>query len=75
MTGTLGRSVDQSECDAANLLSEVSGLATEHSALLFRVAFSILRHASDAEDVVQETFMRVLKHQKKLASVENRRVW
>ncbi len=75
LTWTLGRTVGQSECDAANLLSEISGLATEHSALLFRVAFSILRHASDAEDVVQETFLRVLKHRKKLASVENRRVW
>jgi RNA polymerase sigma-70 factor (ECF subfamily) len=75
LTWTLGRSVGQSECDAANTLAEISCLATEYSALLFRVAFSVLRHASDAEDVVQETFLRVLKHQKKLASVENRRVW
>ena len=75
LTWTLGRSVGQSECDAANTLVEISSLATEYSALLFRVAFSILRHASDAEDVVQETFLRVLKHQKKLASVENHRVW
>lgn len=75
LTWTLGRSVGQSECDAANTLAEISGLATEYSALLFRVAFSVLRHASDAEDVVQETFLRVLKHRKKLASVENHRVW
>lgn len=75
LTWTLGGSVGQSECDAASTLVEISGLATEYSALLFRVAFSILRHASDAEDVVQETFLRVLKHQKKLASIENRRVW
>lgn len=75
LTWTLGRSVDESECDAANLVSEISDLATEYSGVLFRVAFSILRHASDAEDVVQETFLRVLKHKKQLASVENRRVW
>lgn len=75
LTWTLGRSVGQSKCDAANTLAEISGLATEYSALLFRVAFSILRHASDAEDVVQETFLRVLKHRKKLASVENPRIW
>lgn len=74
LTWTLGRSVSQSECDA-HRLSEIAGLATEHSALLFRVAFSVLRHASDAEDVVQETFLRVLKHRRKLASVENPRVW
>ena len=75
LTWTLGRTLGQSERDAADILAEISGLATEHSVLLFRIAFSILRHASDAEDVVQETFLRVLKHQKKLASVENRRVW
>jgi RNA polymerase sigma-70 factor (ECF subfamily) len=75
LTWTLGRSVGQSECDAASTLAEISSLATEYSALLFRVAFSVLRHASDAEDVVQETFLRVLKHRKKLASVENHRVW
>jgi RNA polymerase sigma-70 factor (ECF subfamily) len=39
------------------------------------VAFSVLRHAGDAEDVVQETFLRVLKHRKKLAEIEDRRVW
>ncbi|MHB1938227.1 MAG: RNA polymerase sigma factor [Acidobacteriaceae bacterium] len=73
--GQKSRTGGQSECDAADTLSEISGLATQHSALLFRVAFSVLRHASDAEDVVQETFLRVLKHRKKLASVENVRVW
>jgi RNA polymerase sigma-70 factor (ECF subfamily) len=75
LTWTLGRSVGQSECDAANILAEISSLATEYSALLFQVAFSVLRHASDAEDVVQETFLRVLKHRKKLAEIEDRRVW
>ncbi|MHB8303772.1 MAG: RNA polymerase sigma factor [Acidobacteriaceae bacterium] len=72
---TLTWTVDLTERDATNALSEISALATEHSALLFRVAFSVLRHASDAEDVVQETFLRVLKHQRKLAEVENPRVW
>lgn len=63
------------ERDATDALREISSLASEHSALLFRVAFSVVRNASDAEDVVQETFLRVLKHQKKLASVETPRVW
>jgi RNA polymerase sigma-70 factor (ECF subfamily) len=75
LTWTLGRSVGQSECEAAGTLSEISGLATQHSALLFRVAFSVLRNANDAEDVVQETFLRVLKNQSKLASIENSRIW
>ena len=72
---TLTWTVGLSERDAENALWEISALATEHSALLFRVAFSVLRNASDAEDVVQETFLRVLKHQRKLAAIENPRVW
>ena len=75
LTWTLGRSVGQSEGEAAASLSEISGFATHHSALLFRVAFSVLRQASEAEDVVQETFLRVLKNQGKLASIENPRIW
>ncbi|MES2220370.1 MAG: RNA polymerase sigma factor [Acidobacteriota bacterium] len=75
LTWTLGRSVGQIECEDAETLANISSLAAEHSALLFRVAFSILRHASDAEDVVQETFLRVLKNQRKLALVENSRIW
>lgn len=53
----------------------ISALATEHSTLLFRIAFSVLRHASDAEDVVQETFLRVLRHPAKLAVIGNPRIW
>ncbi|MGH9616501.1 MAG: RNA polymerase sigma factor, partial [Acidobacteriaceae bacterium] len=70
LTWTLGRSVGQREREDANTLAEISDLATEHSALLFRVAFSVLRHASDSEDVVQETFLRALKHRRKLAGIE-----
>lgn len=54
------------------------GLATlvaEHSALLFRVAHSILRNRAEAEDVVQDTFVRVLQHQGKLGTIDDHRVW
>lgn len=61
--------------DSSDVLRQVSALATQHSALLFRVAFSVLRNTGDAEDVVQETFLRVWKHQRKLAEIENFRVW
>jgi RNA polymerase sigma-70 factor (ECF subfamily) len=64
-----------SDGDAIDTVPEIAALATAHSALLFRVAFSILRNASDAEDAVQDTFLRVLKHRGKLASVENPRIW
>ena len=55
------------EASAADVRAEISASATEHSALLFRVAYSVLRNASDAEDVVQEAFLRVLRDPKKLA--------
>src|SRR5487761_985372 len=67
--------LSRTESVAQDAGSAISALATEHSALLFRVAFSVLRNASDAEDVVQETFLRVLKHRKKLATIENPRIW
>jgi DNA-directed RNA polymerase specialized sigma24 family protein len=61
--------------EAADALPQISALAVAHSALLFRVAFSVLRNASEAEDTVQDTFLRVLKHRGKLESIENPRVW
>jgi len=72
LSWTMGSAITHNSTDA---LEQISAFATEHSALLFRVAFSVLRNASDAEDVVQETFLRVLKHQKKLAAIESPRVW
>jgi len=34
----------------------LSALVDAHSATLYRVAYSVVRHAEDAEDVVQETY-------------------
>lgn len=73
-TGEDDRSNAQAEA-SLDVLTAISALASQHSALLFRVAFSVLRSAHDAEDVVQETFLRVLKHQKNLARIDNPRVW
>jgi RNA polymerase sigma-70 factor (ECF subfamily) len=47
----------------------------QYSALLNRVARSLTRDASEAEDVVQETFLRVLRHHNKLAELRDRRRW
>jgi RNA polymerase sigma-70 factor, ECF subfamily len=47
----------------------------EHSRLMYRVAYSILRNHHDAEDVTQETFMRALRHLKKLGEIEDMRAW
>jgi RNA polymerase sigma-70 factor (ECF subfamily) len=47
----------------------------QYSALLNRVARSITHNACEAEDVVQETFLRVLRHENKLAELQNARPW
>ena len=38
-----------------------AALVSRQSAFVFRVAYSVLRNASDAEDVVQETFLKIYR--------------
>ena len=53
----------------------LAALVNQYAATLYRVAFSVLRNAADAEDAVQESFLRVLRHRDTLAEVRDRRVW
>jgi RNA polymerase sigma-70 factor (ECF subfamily) len=53
----------------------LAGLVNQYAATLYRVAFSVLRNTADAEDAVQEAFMRVLRHRDRLDEVRDRRVW
>ena len=39
----------------------VAALVSEYAGTLYRVAYSVLRNAADAEDAVQEAFLRVLR--------------
>ena len=50
-------------------------LVEQYSGTLYRVAFSVLRNPSDAEDAVQEAFLRVLRHRHTLGEVRDHRVW
>jgi RNA polymerase sigma-70 factor (ECF subfamily) len=50
-------------------------LVAEYASTLYRVAFSVLRNSADAEDAVQEAFLRVLRHRNQLGEVRDRRVW
>jgi RNA polymerase sigma-70 factor (ECF subfamily) len=54
---------------------ELEALVREHARLVYRVAFSVLRHHHDAEDAVQETFMRVLRHGARLSEVRTPKTW
>ena len=53
----------------------LAALVSEYAGTLYRVSFSVLRNAADAEDAVQEAFLRVLKHRATLDEVRDRRVW
>lgn len=53
----------------------LTALVQEYSSTLYRVAFSISRNAAEAEDMVQETFLRVLRHRDRLPEIRDARVW
>jgi RNA polymerase sigma-70 factor, ECF subfamily len=50
-------------------------LVDQYASALYRVAYSVLRDSADAEDAVQETFLRVLRHRDTLGEVRDHRVW
>jgi RNA polymerase sigma-70 factor (ECF subfamily) len=53
----------------------LAALVSQYAGTLYRVAFSVMRNASDAEDAVQEAFLRVLRHRDTLGEVRDQRVW
>jgi len=55
--------------------ASLEALVNQYASALYRVAFSVLRNAADAEDAVQETFLRVLRHRDALDEIRDRRVW
>jgi RNA polymerase sigma-70 factor (ECF subfamily) len=55
----------QTECydvSEAAVSPDIESLVREHARLVFRIAYSVVRNHADAEDVVQEVFLRVAKH-------------
>jgi RNA polymerase sigma-70 factor (ECF subfamily) len=53
----------------------ISALVDQYAGALYRVAYSVMRNSSDAEDAVQEAFLRVLRHRDTLDEVRDHRVW
>ena len=70
--------IDRSNADPGpmeRIGTAVEALVREHSRLVYRIAYAVLRRHHDAEDATQETFMRVLRYSSKLAEVENPKTW
>lgn len=66
-------SIERSRIESRD--APLEALVREHSRLVYRIAYSVLRCHQDAEDATQETFMRVLRYGSKLADVEDSKTW
>jgi RNA polymerase sigma-70 factor (ECF subfamily) len=55
--------------------TDLAALVDAYAPLLFRVAHSVLRSRPEAEDTVQDTFVRVLEHRGTLPAVRELRPW
>ena len=75
MTSVEGYSLALPSAQAAASELDLAALVETYSALLFRVAHSVLRSHSEAEDVVQDAFVRVLEHRRSVPEVRDLRVW
>ena len=71
-TGRLAGDVVSSD---GELEREFDARLVESARLAFRVAFSVLRHREDAEDVAQEAFARAHRHFKQLRDPERFTSW
>ena len=63
------------EAKAEDVSIAIAALVDEYAGTLYRVAYSVLRNAADAEDAVQETYLRVLRHRDGLREIREPRVW
>ena len=54
---------------------EMTAMVHQYARFVYQVAYSVLRSPHDAEDAAQETFLRVMRHQKRLPEVRDRRAW
>lgn len=67
------RALPEREQEAAKF--HVEQLAREHARMVYRIAYSALRHQQDAEDTTQEVFLRVLRYAHRLRQVEDLKSW
>ena len=58
-----------------DLAAEFEARLSESSSLVFRVAFSVLRHREDAEDVAQEAYAKAHRNFRQLRNPARFRAW
>ncbi len=67
------RNNDRSQVERRDAALEA--MVRQHSRLVYRIAYAVLRRHHDAEDATQETFLRVLRYSSKLEAVEDSKTW
>jgi len=70
-----GHSLAFGAIESARVEVDLAALVETYTGLLFRVAHSVLRSRAEAEDVVQDVYVRVLGHRSALPQVREMRVW
>jgi RNA polymerase sigma-70 factor (ECF subfamily) len=75
MASVEGCSLALSSMESTRSEIDLAALVQAYSSLLFRVAHSVLRSRAEAEDVVQDVFVRVVEHRRSLGTVRDMRVW
>ena len=70
-----GCSLVLSSMESSRTEVDLATLVETYSSLLFRVVYSVVRNRSEAEDLVQEVFVRVLENRRRLLEVREMRVW
>src|SRR5271168_928971 len=75
MESVEGYSLALSSMEGSRSEVDLASLVETYSPLLFRVVHSVLRSRAEAEDVVQDAFVRVLEHRRSLRDVRDMRVW
>ncbi|MBQ7801138.1 MAG: RNA polymerase sigma factor [Oscillospiraceae bacterium] len=54
---------------------EITEVYDRHVDTVYRICFSFMKNTADTEDMVQETFLRLLSAGKKFQSVEHEKAW
>jgi RNA polymerase sigma-70 factor (ECF subfamily) len=75
MASVEGLSLALGRDDAARAEVDLAALVATYSGLLFRVAHAVLRSRAEAEDAVQDVFVRVLEKRRMLGEIRDMRVW
>lgn len=64
---------------AVTLMQEKEGsleaMVRDYARMIYRIAYSVLRHAAEAEDATQEVFLRALRSQKEASSIRDQKAW